>query len=236
MSTSRPTGLVLPNRSNYIILPDGRLWSEHKQDYKVLQTNSLGYKSANLQMDDGTTKRFSLHRLVAEAYIENPLGLPEVHHIDDNPSNNNKENLMYCTHEQNMAFTKGKVRNKITKIDNPKPNCKNVRCRLSYLHFKKWIGEIPAGRQFTGYWYANVQHDTLGLLAKAHSISKDTATYWFKRGKIRFLFDDEVQPLSEKQLIGYKTDMIKLEQWVVDPIMFKCLVPSYLLQPARINP
>ena len=51
--------------------------------------------------NDGKRKNCTVHRLVACAFLPNPDQLPEVNHIDGNPSNNNVENLEWCTKKYN---------------------------------------------------------------------------------------------------------------------------------------
>lgn len=47
-------------------------------------------------------KDYKAHRLVAEAFIDNPDNLNLINHIDGNKANNHVENLEWCTHSQNM--------------------------------------------------------------------------------------------------------------------------------------
>ena len=66
-------------------------------------TQKTGYNYVNLSKNSKTcTKR--VHRLVAEAFISNPNNLPEVNHKDEDKSNNNVENLEWCTREYNLNY------------------------------------------------------------------------------------------------------------------------------------
>lgn len=47
-------------------------------------------------------KTYSIHRLVAQAFVENPENLPCVNHIDGNRSNNHFSNLQWVTNDENV--------------------------------------------------------------------------------------------------------------------------------------
>lgn len=49
-------------------------------------------------------KQFKTHRLVAMTFIPNQYGLPQVNHIDCNRSNNNVNNLEWCTASYNTKY------------------------------------------------------------------------------------------------------------------------------------
>lgn len=62
-----------------------------------------GYCSVALSKD-GKIKRYKIHRLVAQAFIPNPEGLPQVNHKDENKTNNNVDNLEWCTSKYNINY------------------------------------------------------------------------------------------------------------------------------------
>lgn len=53
---------------------------------------------------EGNTKTFSVHRLVAQAFLNNPDNLQQVNHIDENPTNNSVDNLEWCTAKYNVNY------------------------------------------------------------------------------------------------------------------------------------
>lgn len=46
-----------------------------------------------------------VHRLVAAAFVQNPLGLDTVNHIDCDRSNNDASNLEWCTQAENLQHS-----------------------------------------------------------------------------------------------------------------------------------
>lgn len=62
--------------------------------------DSYGYLIVNL-CKNGKRKHKKVHRLVTEAFIPNPNSLPQVNHRDEDKTNNNVENLEWCTSKYN---------------------------------------------------------------------------------------------------------------------------------------
>lgn len=77
--------------------------------------------------------QYLVHRLVAKAFLLNPEGYGEVHHIDNDKTNNHVSNLEWCTRSHNNRKKyMGKRR--------------GVRWRASK---KKWQAEIKVGKKYT---------------------------------------------------------------------------------------
>ena len=53
---------------------------------------------------DGVRKSLRLHRIVAEAFLPNPEGKPQVNHKDEDPENNRADNLEWATAEENTNY------------------------------------------------------------------------------------------------------------------------------------
>jgi hypothetical protein len=73
-----------------------------KRNAKVLHlnTNTYGYKHITLSKDN-VQKTTLVHRLVATAFVDNPLGLPQINHKDGNKDNNASSNLEWVTQKSN---------------------------------------------------------------------------------------------------------------------------------------
>jgi hypothetical protein len=63
--------------------------------------DKYGYKKATLQ-NCGEIKHFTIHRLVAIAFIPNINNYPQINHKDGDKLNNNVSNLEWCTGKQNQ--------------------------------------------------------------------------------------------------------------------------------------
>lgn len=81
---------------------DGRTY---RYPCKILNQNmARGYLYVNLRKMDHSKKYVAVHRLVAEAFIQNPDNLPEVNHKDENTANNNVVNLEWCSRSYNCKY------------------------------------------------------------------------------------------------------------------------------------
>lgn len=163
-------GMTIKEFPNYEVTVDGQIWSNLSNMYLTQKTDKDGYKRVLLRKNGKTYSR-AVHRLVAQTYIPNPLGLPEVNHINHVRDCNIVQNLEWTTKYKNRSDTyqKNKKRTKhypIGKYDldgnyieqydtyaaaarsikgNQKHHTREIHIRDCCMHVK------PDSRQYLGY-------------------------------------------------------------------------------------
>lgn len=80
-------------------------YNHTKQEHilKPSKTKKDGYLIVNLYKD-GKAKIKLVHRLVAEAFIDNPNNLPEVNHINEDKTDNRVQNLCWISPIDNINY------------------------------------------------------------------------------------------------------------------------------------
>lgn len=119
---------------------------------KILKPgNKDGYMQVSL-CNNGVKKNYKIHRLVAQAFIENKNNKPIINHIDGKRHNNKVENLEWCTQSENIVHA--------YKIGNKKPiNSKAYNKNLCY----KIINTVT-----------NEKYKTITQAAKKYNIKRTT--------------------------------------------------------------
>ena len=142
---------TIKENPNYMVSNFGRVKSlydgrHHKFREKILKYNRTrsGYLTVALYKN-GIQKRYLIHRLVAEAFIQNPLNLSEVNHKDENKENNSAENLEFCDHKYNSNYGSA-IERAALKRTNGKGSIKVLQFTLDNELVKEYPSSKECGR------------------------------------------------------------------------------------------
>lgn len=124
----------IKQNSSYSINEFGDIRNNKTGKIKVPFVNKkTGYKTVDLWNDNKSTK-FTVHRLLAEAFIPNPEKKPTVDHKDGNRLNNSLENLRWATYaEQNSRFDTVGVRSEKIKVTHYSEKTKKNGVHVSWI-------------------------------------------------------------------------------------------------------
>lgn len=90
----------------YLVSENGEVFSLFtNKTLKPSLSKGTGYFVVNIRKQGKRYPEY-IHRLVAEAFIDNPNNLPEVNHIDGNKLNNSVNNLEWVSGNDNKLHAK----------------------------------------------------------------------------------------------------------------------------------
>ena len=126
----------------YSVSNDGKVRNDRTGH--ILKTACVcGYEQVHL-WNNGKTKNYLVHRLVANAFVPNPQGKPEVNHKDGVKTNNCFLNLEWVTGRENKKHCR-EVLGKINK--HPDPTAAHEAC-------KKRVRCIDTGTEYESITFA----------------------------------------------------------------------------------
>jgi hypothetical protein len=123
--------------------------------------NSKGYLQVNIKVDGKWTRK-TVHRIVAQTFLPNPNSFPMVNHRDCDRTNNNVDNLEWCTAKYNSQYQEkyGKAKSKPV-----------LALNLATLEVSKFKSQSEAG-QALGANVGNINSVIKGRI-------KQTSGFWF---------------------------------------------------------
>jgi len=131
-------------------------WKSKNGILLSLFKSNNNYLSVTLRNANKSVKQFSVHTLVANAFVENPDNKPCVDHTDQNKHNNCASNLRWATHSDNgMNKPKRQCGSSKYKGVYWDTNRNKWQSRITVMHQTIYLGrfdtEEEAGRAYDAY-------------------------------------------------------------------------------------
>lgn len=152
----------------------------NKGRIRTLRTNKIitpknikGYSGVRLYAN-GKDHQLYIHRIVAKAFIPNPLNLPEVNHKDENTRNNCVDNLEWCSRKYNANYGTAKQR-ALEKRMTLLKRCKTVQ-KDENGNIVAIYDSIKDAEEKTGFKHQNIQSCCAGKQKQCHGYTFEYLT------------------------------------------------------------
>ena len=133
-----------------------------KDREKILKPRKDKYGYLTLSLcKNGVKKSFTVHRLVAQAFIHNPNPnhYTQVNHLDENRTNNKLSNLQWCTCQENLNYG-NRVKNYI------KTRGHKVRC----IETGKVYNSLREAERDTGCAHTHISECVRGIAKQCNGL------------------------------------------------------------------
>lgn len=101
MFVPKPKDKIHPYFDRYFVTEFAQVFNRDTYKEVIPKIHINGYVYVTLTDYEGRKHSVRLHRVVAETYLPNPSGLPQVNHIDGVKTNNSISNLEWVSAEEN---------------------------------------------------------------------------------------------------------------------------------------
>lgn len=88
----------------YSVNEEGQVRNDRRGRVLTPRLHEKGYQRYALYKD-GRAFNVRAHVVVATAHVPNPDNLPEVNHLDEDKTNNHKNNLAWSTRQENVEYS-----------------------------------------------------------------------------------------------------------------------------------